>query len=298
MNITNLNAHALMNSANAMINTLRNNKKATIKAVVTEWNVCVEQSGNDFLVFNFPVEGWTRKAQVIADLERCAAQLHEMAFAAPVEAEDFTPVDEVEEIEVRDIQVGMWVQNPLVLGQFQQVEEVAHVGNDLVTIRFSWNMGTQTFVYGETLFVRATNGVAQITTVSINEEVNMNNNQATPLTSSLRLLEQVFSEGINPTVNTLIASFLAYSEMSEAEFFTLCSNNRVIAPVSNALITLTNYLSDMYSAHPEQGESILTLTIRVTEASRAVCDANDSEEMGAIEELLTSSHAALNAIRA
>ncbi|ELW9389096.1 MULTISPECIES: hypothetical protein [Klebsiella] len=158
MNITNLNAHALMNTAKSLIEMLRNNKKATISKVVTEWNICVEQSGYT-TTFDFPVEGWTRKAQVIADLERCAAQLEELAFA--VEAEDFVAVDEVEEVPVVDIKAGMWVQNPLVLGQFQQVEEVSHIGNDLITIRFSWNMGTQTFVYGETLTVRASNNDAQ-----------------------------------------------------------------------------------------------------------------------------------------
>ncbi|SBW55280.1 Uncharacterised protein [Klebsiella pneumoniae] len=80
MNITNLNAHALMNTAKSLIEVLHNNKKATISKVVTEWNICVEQSGCT-TTFDFPVEGWTRKAQVIADLERCAAQLEELAFA-------------------------------------------------------------------------------------------------------------------------------------------------------------------------------------------------------------------------
>lgn len=80
MNITNLNAHALMNTAKSLIETLRNNKKATISKVVTEWNVCVEQSGYT-TTFDFPVDGWTRKAQVIADLERCASQLEVLAFA-------------------------------------------------------------------------------------------------------------------------------------------------------------------------------------------------------------------------
>ncbi|HBS6726845.1 TPA: hypothetical protein MAN53_004034 [Klebsiella pneumoniae] len=80
MNIANLNAHALMNTTESLIEMLRNNKKATISKIVTEWNICVEQSGYT-TTFDFPVEGWTRKAQVIADLERCAAQLEELAFA-------------------------------------------------------------------------------------------------------------------------------------------------------------------------------------------------------------------------
>ncbi|HCF6513974.1 hypothetical protein AAHW51_13760 [Klebsiella pneumoniae] len=80
MNIANLNAHALMNTAKSLIEVLHNNKKATISKVVTEWNICVEQSGYT-TTFDFPVEGWTRKAQVIADLERCAAQLEELVFA-------------------------------------------------------------------------------------------------------------------------------------------------------------------------------------------------------------------------
>ena len=84
MKVTNLNAHTLMNTARGLIEVLRNNKEVTIKTVVTEWNICVEQSGFTG-TFDFPVEGWTRKARVIADLERRASQLHEMAFAVEIE---------------------------------------------------------------------------------------------------------------------------------------------------------------------------------------------------------------------
>lgn len=141
--ITNLNAHALMNSANALINTLLNNKKATINGVITEWNVCVDQSGFTTM-FDFPTTGYTRKAQVIADLERCANQLKEMAFA---------PVEKLIEVEVQDIEVGMWVKNPLVDGQFQQVEQKAQYG-EYVVIQFSWNMDVQNFHVGETLMIK------------------------------------------------------------------------------------------------------------------------------------------------
>lgn len=73
MNAKHLNASDLKNSAKEMIERLAT--KQTIKAVLTDWNVCVEQSGADFLTFDFPVEGWTRKAQVVAELERVMVQL-------------------------------------------------------------------------------------------------------------------------------------------------------------------------------------------------------------------------------
>ncbi|EMG9222510.1 MULTISPECIES: hypothetical protein [unclassified Enterobacter cloacae complex] len=73
MNTKQLNASALYNSAKELIERLATKK--SIKSVVTEWNVCVMQSGADFLTFDFPVEGWTRKAQVVAELERVMVQL-------------------------------------------------------------------------------------------------------------------------------------------------------------------------------------------------------------------------------
>ncbi|HGP1177885.1 hypothetical protein [Klebsiella pneumoniae] len=80
VDIANLNAHALMNTAESLIVMLRKNKKTTISKVVTEWNACVEQSGYT-TTFDLPAEDWTRKAQVVTDLERCAAQLEELVFA-------------------------------------------------------------------------------------------------------------------------------------------------------------------------------------------------------------------------
>ncbi|QKN82221.1 hypothetical protein [Scandinavium goeteborgense] len=51
-----------------------NTAKRTIAAIINNWNECVKQAG--FMgVFDFPTTGYTRKAQLIADLERCAAQL-------------------------------------------------------------------------------------------------------------------------------------------------------------------------------------------------------------------------------
>ena len=45
----------LMNNITGYIEMLANTK-ATMKAVVKDWNVCIEQSGADFLTFNFPIE--------------------------------------------------------------------------------------------------------------------------------------------------------------------------------------------------------------------------------------------------
>lgn len=157
--ITNLNAHALMNSAKALINTLLNNKKVTIKAVVKEWNICVEQSGLT-TVFDFPVEGWTRKAFLISELERCAEQLHEMAFA--VEA------PEALEVMVQDIKAGDSVLCPTDLSDVQTVVKVDGYSS-CFKITFSGSMGAQIFVRGETLLVCDFDNT-QITNVSNNEE--------------------------------------------------------------------------------------------------------------------------------
>lgn len=51
-----------------------NTEKRTIAAIITNWNECVKQAGFTG-VFDFPTTGYTRKSQLIADLERCAAQL-------------------------------------------------------------------------------------------------------------------------------------------------------------------------------------------------------------------------------
>ncbi|WP_371972782.1 hypothetical protein ACB496_12925 [Lelliottia nimipressuralis] len=51
-----------------------NTAKRTIAALIANWNECVKQAGFTG-VFDFPTTGYTRKAQLIADLERCAAQL-------------------------------------------------------------------------------------------------------------------------------------------------------------------------------------------------------------------------------
>lgn len=49
----------------------------TMSKALIEWNACVEQAGY-FTVYDFPTTGYTRKAQIIADLERCIKQLEEV----------------------------------------------------------------------------------------------------------------------------------------------------------------------------------------------------------------------------
>lgn len=57
-------------------------KRLSIKSgkmawAIESWNAGVKQAG--FMgVYDFPVEGYTRKAQIIADLNRCIAQLEEL----------------------------------------------------------------------------------------------------------------------------------------------------------------------------------------------------------------------------
>lgn len=179
MNSNNVNYTALANTARECAQ-LANGVSGTIKWIVAHWNLCCQQA--ELITFTTEAR-YTRRAALAADMLRMAEQLDRLAngcdaitgepVAAPVEAVEpveFVAVDEVEEVPVVDIKAGMWVQNPLVSGQFQQVEEVAHIGNDLMTIRFNWNMGTQTFVYGETLIVRVSNNDAQTPNVLINPE--------------------------------------------------------------------------------------------------------------------------------
>lgn len=68
------NAQALANSARGLIALLQDNCKMTMAGTITEWNICVKQA-EFFGVFDFPTTGYTRKAQLIADLMRCAEQL-------------------------------------------------------------------------------------------------------------------------------------------------------------------------------------------------------------------------------
>ncbi len=49
-------------------------KSCKIATAIENWNEGVKQAGFDG-VYDFPTQGYTRKAQIIADLERCAAQL-------------------------------------------------------------------------------------------------------------------------------------------------------------------------------------------------------------------------------
>lgn len=59
-----------------------NTAKRTIASIITNWNECVKQAGFTG-VFDFPTTGYTRKAQLIADLERCAAQLDDCCEPNP-----------------------------------------------------------------------------------------------------------------------------------------------------------------------------------------------------------------------
>lgn len=72
-----------------------NTAKRTITAIVTNWNECVEQAGFTG-VFDFPIVGYTRKSQIIADLERCAAQLDD--YVEPVKyPEGYTVEQQIRE---------------------------------------------------------------------------------------------------------------------------------------------------------------------------------------------------------
>lgn len=63
-----------------------NAAKRTIAKIISNWNECVKQAGFTG-VFDFPTTGYTRKAQLIADLERCAAQLDDYVEPNPFAAQ-------------------------------------------------------------------------------------------------------------------------------------------------------------------------------------------------------------------
>lgn len=180
MNTKQLNASALINSAKGYINDLMNTKK-TIKAVLTDWNVCVSQSGADFSTFDFPVEGWTRKAHVVADLERVIVQLTNIMEGR--EALQNAPVKR--ETMVQDIQKGMVVINP-VTGDKNTVRMVDDFSCYFI-ISFTGDMAQQYFDRGETLIVCEAEQATQTINDSVesstinNEALNMTNLPITPV---------------------------------------------------------------------------------------------------------------------
>lgn len=68
-----------------------NTAKRTISAIISNWNECVKQAGFTG-IFDFPTTGYTRKTQLIADLERCAAQLDD--YVEPVAHPDNYTVEQ------------------------------------------------------------------------------------------------------------------------------------------------------------------------------------------------------------
>lgn len=74
----NLSARVLGNTAQAYADRLKTDKKYTMAQTLTTWNMIVEREGKSG-TYSFPTTGYTRKAQLIADLERCAVQLRELA---------------------------------------------------------------------------------------------------------------------------------------------------------------------------------------------------------------------------
>lgn len=88
---TSTNALHLHRSALNLIEQLETKPATRIAATVSEWNICVDQAGFTG-TFDFPTTGYTRKAQVIADLKRCAEQLQEICTEADRKAG--RPVDE------------------------------------------------------------------------------------------------------------------------------------------------------------------------------------------------------------
>ncbi|WP_369136401.1 hypothetical protein [Klebsiella variicola] len=98
-----VNMNALINTARECITTLQAGKK-TMKAVLIHWNLCVKQASESeasLFVYDFPVEGWTRKAMIVSELERCIAQLQERIDTE----EDAVKLEEVETCVMRSLPV-------------------------------------------------------------------------------------------------------------------------------------------------------------------------------------------------
>lgn len=88
---TSITALHLSRSALSLIEQLETKPATRIAAAVSEWNICVQQAGFTG-TFDFPTTGYTRKAQVIADLKRCIEQLNEIRIDA--DRNTGRPVDE------------------------------------------------------------------------------------------------------------------------------------------------------------------------------------------------------------
>lgn len=190
--ITNLNAHALMNSAKGYIKALQETKTTMVK-VVTDWNICVAQS--NMITYNFPVGEYKRKAHLIADFERVIEQLNEMAFA---------PVEERVEVMVQDIKAGDNVVCPTDVSDVQTVVKVDDF-SCYFKITFNGSMGTQTFDRGETLIVCDSNDT-QINNVSTSEDLQMTN----IITASNCTFSEVPANGVFSQAGTSPLSLYSY----------------------------------------------------------------------------------------
>lgn len=123
------------------------------------------------LPFYFPVEGWTRKATLIAEFERVAVQLNNIKEGR--DALENAPVRH--ETMVQDIKRGDVVMCPCRPSQCQTVTDVDDFSCYFI-ITFSGDMGQQYFDRGETLMVCEAKQATQINNVipeiNLTEEVN------------------------------------------------------------------------------------------------------------------------------
>ncbi|MEY8709525.1 phage tail protein [Mangrovibacter phragmitis] len=79
---TKQNAVDLARTARSEAASIAKGDKRTIAAIIANWNECVKQAG--FMgVFDFPTTGYSRKAQIVADLLRCADQLNDYCEPNP-----------------------------------------------------------------------------------------------------------------------------------------------------------------------------------------------------------------------
>lgn len=122
---TSINALHLSRSALGLIEQLETKPATRIAAAVNEWNTCVDQAGFTG-TFDFPTTGYTRKAQVIADLKRCVEQLNEIRIEAdrntgrPVDEDDNgTPAwsgNDIEAAHAEALDINRWIDDAHCVG--------------------------------------------------------------------------------------------------------------------------------------------------------------------------------------
>lgn len=115
------NAVDLARTARSEAESITKGDKRTITAIINNWNECVKQAGF-WCIYDFPITGYTRKSQLVADLLRCADQLDEYVEPNPHAAQTveqqtrelnaaLTRVLDVEEAHAEALDINAWIDD-------------------------------------------------------------------------------------------------------------------------------------------------------------------------------------------